>query len=107
MSLADQIIDGGPYAEGDTIRAWMLPPNLTAAALNALRDELLELRRLRALLEQFEVGGNLDDQDCDISLTCHKCSWHIWIEVSPFDDGPTVTLAELVRRAGEHTEDCP
>lgn len=50
-----------------------------------------------------EVGGNLDADDCDISLSCRICDWHVWIEIPPRGDGPT--LADLIDAADEHFDD--
>lgn len=99
MSLADQIIDGGPYRGGDS-----LPIEVQVAnddELNALRDELLELRRLRAAAEareRIEIDPYYDGEPW-MSLECKQCD-------QGFDDLQTVTLTDLVRRADEHGETC-
>lgn len=49
MTIADQIIEVGPYAAGDMIRTWMLNLDLTPAALNELRAELIAGRQARGL----------------------------------------------------------
>lgn len=49
MSLADQIIEHGPFVAGEVQPDWMRWPK--AVDYNALRDELIELRRLRAAPE--------------------------------------------------------
>lgn len=55
----------------------------------------------------FEIGGNTDADDADISLTCLRCpDWHEWIAVSTEEDGPGVKLADLIQRAEQHTETC-
>lgn len=57
---------------------------------------------------QFDIGGNLDGGDADISLTCLRCpSWSQWIKVSTDEDGPAVLLADLIERADQHVETCP
>lgn len=43
MTLADQIIQHGPYVAGEPLPNWMLR-NITAAEANELRTELVELR---------------------------------------------------------------
>jgi len=105
VDLEDQIINGGPYAAGDMIRTWMLPPNLTAAALNVLRDELIELRRLKAVAEErqrFRVGSvALFGGNSVIQLSCNRCDWIVEI-----DGDEPFALAELNRRADEHAEVC-
>jgi hypothetical protein len=56
----------------------------------------------------FEIGGNVDDADADISITCLRCpDWNEWIRVSTDEDGPAVLLADLIERAEEHVETCP
>lgn len=87
MTLADQIIDSGPY---------MLDVGFTAEQANQLRDELLELRRLRtAAADLGECARRLDPAELHTTLRAEGCGWcggnH---------------LAELVRRADEHREDC-
>jgi hypothetical protein len=42
---------------------------------------------------EVEAYGN------ELALTCRRCDWTSW------PDEP-ITLAELVQRAGEHTEVC-
>lgn len=57
---------------------------------------------------QFEIGGNVDEGDADISITCLRCpDWTEWIRVSTDEDGPAVTLADVIERADEHVEACP
>lgn len=101
MTLADQIIDSGPYRGGDS-----LPIEVQTAGedqLNQLRDDLLELRRLRAAvarLSRYEVDLNRWTDPVELSLS-HDCPrWYASLADS-------VTLAELVRRADQHTQDCP
>ena len=96
MSLADQIIEHQPWGCGllGSIQA-------TGDELNELRAELLELRRLRATAEarrSIEIDPYCDG-DPWMSLECNRCG-------AGFDDLQAVTLAELVRRADEHTEGC-
>ena len=56
---------------------------------------------------QFEIGGNTDADDADISITCLRCpGWSEWIEVSTDEDGPGVLLADLIERAEQHVETC-
>jgi hypothetical protein len=56
----------------------------------------------------FEIGGNVDAGDADISLTCLRCpDWHQWIPVGTEEESPAVLLADLIERADEHVETCP
>jgi hypothetical protein len=98
VSLAEQIIDGGPYVAGDVMPGWMHQP--TAVGWNELREELLELRRLRARAEARE-RFDIDLFGAGVAgwLHCDRCSWQIQL-------GNTTGLAELNRRADEHTEVC-
>lgn len=61
------------------------------------------------LEDHFEVGGCLDAQDADVALTCLRCTgWSVWIKISTDEDGPAVTLADLIAKAEEHAETgCP
>ena len=93
MILADQIINLGPWDEGAPAPS-LLP---SAAALNQLRNELLELRQLRAAAQQL---GRYRVEATTTWLT-HDCDHN----AGDILDGP-VTLAELVRRADEHGKDC-
>lgn len=55
MNLSDLIIKGGTYVAGQAAPVQLL----TAAGLNELRDELIELRRLRAITyEEWQVTGH-------------------------------------------------
>lgn len=99
MSLADQIIDHEPW-QPDELAEF----HCTGAEANALRDELLELRQLRQAAEarrRFSVdtliGG--EDEPDSVALYCTNCRWDV------YPDAP-VPLAELVRRAAEHGEEC-
>lgn len=100
MDLADQIIDAGPYETRlDAVRGGMLVGQ-SAAELNVLRDQLIELRRLKAAAEaqqRFLLDVNFwDDHAKVLCLTC-RTTWGI---------GDGDTLAELNQRADEHTEVC-
>ena len=97
MDLEDQIIDAGPYVAGQTLP---FHPIIAAAELNALRDQLIELRQLKAAAEareRFDVYINFWDDRA--TLDHRTCGAELQL-----DDGDT--LAELNRRAGEHTEVC-
>lgn len=99
MSLADQIIEHGPVESHDEVPRWF--EALTAKGINALRDELLEGRRLRAAAEareRYEVDPYYDGEPW-ISLECKRCD-------QSFDDLQTASLAELLRRADQHGEEC-
>lgn len=100
MSLADQIIEHGPVESHDEVPHWF--EALTAAGINALRDELLELRRLRAAAEaRSRFVADINFWDDEAVLRCGVCGHRIAIGIDP--DQP---LAELVRRTDEHTEEC-
>lgn len=136
MKLTDLIIERGPFVAGDAMPFPTAPnghPIVTATEINELRDELIELRRLLAAgaaqvsaslatetAQTGTAGGNgwAETQNgaerftveaispygpyggvADISLR-HDCvTWAVHI------DRP-ITLAELNRRAAEHTEVC-
>ena len=97
MTLTDQIIDHGPY---------MLDLSFTAEQANQLRDELLELRKLRTAAERREriavdtlIGAEDEPDSLYLFHDRNGCRW----DFTP--DAPA-DLAELVRRADQHTEDC-
>lgn len=103
MTLADQIIEHGPWTRSDPIPGHLRI--MMSDGLNELRDELLELRRLRAAAQARErysvdtlIGG--EDEPDSVALYCPNCRWDV------YPDAP-VPLAELVRRADQHTQDCP
>jgi len=97
MSLADQIIEHGPYPP-DEFRIL----NVTTAELNELRDELIAARALKELLaaRRFTVDA-VYSGDLYVTLECNQpdCPW-IAEPDTPAD------LAELVQRATEHAEVC-
>ncbi len=98
--LADQIINHQPW-QPDALGGI----SATGAELNELRDELLELRQLRAAAEtreRYEVGAyGAHGYDACLSLSCPPCEWE-----SDGEWGQALTLAELNRRAAEHGEEC-
>jgi hypothetical protein len=56
----------------------------------------------------FEIGGNVDEGDADISITCLRCpDWNEWIEVSTEEGATPVLLAEIIEIAELHVETCP
>lgn len=57
----------------------------------------------------FEIGGNVDEGDAGISLTCLRCNdFHVWMGVSTQEDGPGIKLADLIDKAQEHVDGgCP
>ena len=85
MNLADQIIEHGPYVVDEI--AYVTG---STAEFNALRDELIELRKLRA------AAARADYDQCG-------CLGGILGEWSVMSQAE---LDELVQRADEHTEDC-
>ena len=99
MSLADQIIEHGPVESHDQVPRWF--EALTAANINALRYELLELRQRRAAdetRERIRVEGVFACGP-ELSVQCACRRWTVHSE-RPH------TLAELVRRADQHGEEC-
>jgi hypothetical protein len=95
VSLAEQIIEHGPYPDGEINRLL-----LNGDEANELRDELLELRRLRAAAEareRFDI--DLFGADAEGWLHCDRCSEQIQL-------GDTTGLAELDQRAEAHAEVC-
>ena len=58
-------------------------------------------------LLRFEIGGNEDAGNADVSLTCRQCTWTTWIAVGTEDDGPAPSLADLIMQAEEHECDGP
>jgi hypothetical protein len=55
----------------------------------------------------FDIGGNVDAGDADISLTCLRCpDWHQWIKVSTEEGGPALLLADVIEVAEQHVETC-
>jgi len=106
VSLADQIIEHGPFVAGEVQPGWMRLPK--AVDYNALRDELIEGRRLRAAAEarsrfQISVNAFRDGEGAYVALRHGIC------DIAEYEDeggGPTIDLAELDRRADEHTEGC-
>lgn len=68
MSIADQIIEQGPFPDGETFTV-----NCTPDEINELRDELIA-RRGATTYEEWRVTGTWDGADID----------HIW---TPSEDG--------------------
>lgn len=96
MSIADELIELGPFRPGQATV-------LTAAELNALREELLEGRRLKAARDRFTVFG-WTYEGPDLSIAC-ACGWESAFD-KPDAGSAYAALAELVRRADEHGEAC-
>lgn len=99
-TLADQIIDGGPY-EGRYCGGVL--GLQFAEAGNRLRDELLELRQRRQAderRERFWVEPAVARTGrAHIRLACRRCPWEFWTDEAG-------TLPELLRRADQHREEC-
>lgn len=99
MTLADQIINHEPWNPDQLAQL-----NATGADLNALRDELLEGRRLRTV-------GEARCHSCDHTAAMHHDDG-CWRSVLTGTIGRhlvcpcTVPLAELLRRADQHREEC-
>lgn len=106
MSLADQIIDGGPFVPGDVIPAWAA--DLTRSEpMNALRDELIELRQLRAAAEEMRalLTELVDPDPCWFDHN-GGCQAHGYLSLAPGEKCPNERTKELLRRADQHTEEC-
>lgn len=107
-SLADQIIEHGPFESGSLMLASFASELLQAGPLNQLRDELIEGRKLRAAAEareQYDVFGFGEPGEFGygaVALKCLRCPWQHETDTTV----DTLTLAELVRRADEHSEEC-
>lgn len=101
-TLADQIIEQGPYEAWKPLAGWLRLRNLAVEDLNELRDGLVAARQAREGLKRFEVEA-LGDYlgEGRIWLRCDRC--HAWAA----DISGPLTLAELGQRAGEHAEVCP
>lgn len=96
MTLADQIIEHGPYEPRHALVSW------DTAALNELRDELIAARALTELLASGRYAVEpvvVRTGRATLWLTCNRCRWFDGIDA-------TAALGELVRRAAEHAEVC-
>lgn len=100
MSLADQIINQGPYRDGDSLPIEVQVAD--SAEVNELRDELMAARALKELLAsgRFLVYAAASG-DAQIGLTHDGCPGRWWVDLGDF-----TALAELVQRAAEHAEVC-
>lgn len=96
MSLADQIIEHGPYHDADSLPIQVQTAD--NADINQLRDELIAARALKELLGQFHL--EIDFWNDDALLRCRTCG------ANGFVSGDESPLAELVRWATEHAEVC-
>lgn len=100
MSLADQIIEHGPYMGGTDAQIQILGVNITANDINELRDELITARAHKELLGQFDLEVDRWTDPIEVDLTHgNRCDWIIWFTGE-------FTLAELVQRATQHAEVC-
>lgn len=105
MTLADQIIEHGPYVWDE--RQQEPRPDISgqlndADGLNELRDELIAARALTELLASGRYAVEpvvVRTGRATLWLTCNRCRWFDGIDTS-------TGLAELVRRAAEHAEVC-
>lgn len=114
-TLGDLIVDGGLRPSGVTFGIDLDNGIITDSAhINALRDELIRLRRievdageiarsgLKALEDQrrFQVDALGVHCEATVVLACDRCGWTAEI------DGP-ISSADLIDRAAEHAEVCP
>ena len=104
MSLADQIIEHGPYRGGDRMTAVMAGV-VDLTQINELRDELVAGRALKELLAggRFNVYASLlrARGGAFLGLEHDGCPSRWYAELDDF-----TALAQLVQRAGEHAEVC-
>jgi hypothetical protein len=97
VSIADRVIDAGPYAAGQTLPVELVRDVFKTAELNELRAELVAGRALKELLGRYEITGVGYDFH-EVELWC-RCGWNVEVNAN-------TGLAELVQRADEHTEVC-
>lgn len=97
--LGDTIIEVGPFAPGEEMGGLGMALH-RSADLNELRDELIELRRLKAAAEahgHFMVFVNFWNDTATLDHV--PCGTELQL-------GDGDTLADLNQRADEHTEVC-
>lgn len=109
MTLADQIINGGPYRAGDLNP---LAGGVDYADLNALRDELIEARQQRAAAEEMRaLLADLVDPDPCWFDHHGGCQAHGYLSLELGEKCPNAAaqglLAAPARRADEHTKGHP
>ena len=77
MTLADQIIEKGPYEQDLLVGQGFSAPLWwwRAADLNELRDELIAARQARTDMQRFQVEPAYDGSPW-IALHCDRCRWH-------------------------------
>lgn len=98
VSLADQIIEHGPWRDGGRIMG-----TVDMADLNELRDELIAARKTRERQERFHVEGDGSEVDSVVVIRCAHCKWtHEHVIQGRETTWRTLDLAELNRRADEH-----
>lgn len=101
MSLADQIIEHGPYYGGDL---HPFPHGVDQTEINALRDELITARAMRKVLAgpyMTYASAARDGDSAMLGVSHDECPSTWYAEVEDFAE-----LGELVRRAAEHAEVC-
>lgn len=94
-TLADELIEHGPFEPGHVVLSGFASRLLNVADLNALRDELLELRKLRSAAEAARTFiDNVPGSESDF-----------WDPID-FDNFEALeaAIAQMPPRAGEHTE---
>lgn len=99
--LGNLIITSGPYAGGHRMSE-ILARVVDRTEINALRDELIELRAIAAEAtagDRIDVMADADGERSWITLACDRCQWNADI------DDP-VSLRDLNQRAQEHAEVC-
>lgn len=109
MSLADDLIEHGEWRNDSRCR--LITPSLvigcTGADLNALRDELLELRQLRAAAEEMRalLTELVDPDPCWFDHN-GGCQAHGYLSLAPGEKCPNERTKELLRRVDQHGEEC-
>lgn len=99
MTLADLIIEHGPFTPGDVILASFASQLLRVGDLNELRDELIAARKAAERREKIFV--DIDFWNDEAHLGCLACGTRFCIGIDADE-----TLGDLDRRADEHTEEC-
>lgn len=106
-SLADQIIEHGPFEPGCIVLASFASELLQVGPLNQLRDELIEGRKLLAAAEQMRrlLADLVDPDPCWLDHHGYCQAHGLHSPPCPHARAKEL-LAELGRRADEYSEEC-
>jgi hypothetical protein len=94
VTLADQIIEHGPYPEGEINQL-----TLNGDEVNALRDELLKLRQRR----QADRAEHASKWRCNRTERCFREDGHDGAHAFP---GTPPAAPDPLWRADQHGEEC-